>query len=389
MLIPPIKIRSAGRELADIERLILSNSRQPMLVRGDMRAQIAVTEMGAGRVEELCERFGAQVLGDAFAAILGGAAVEMRAAIAKLPEGTHSAEGLLDSDGVDLDKPIKLAVTITIKDGRAIFDFSGSDPQARGPVNLRPSMVEACVFYALLGWLGPGLHFNDGMRDAVELVFAPRTITNAEAPAPVSNYQMVNLKLVDVILEALAHFNPARAIAGAGSSSALGIIWNKGRPGQSNMQYEILGSAYGGGIGYDGASGTATHLSNLHITPIEIIESEYPCRINRFDLVPDSGGAGRNRGGLSVAREYELLEDATVIRRFDKTRFPPNGMAGGQPGSRAKFVIGLGTEDEKDTGASGRFDMKAGARFLVQSAGGGGFGPAAERAPQGYQARSG
>ena len=162
--------------------------------------------------------------------ILKGAADELRAAIARLPQGEASAEGLLDSDGVVVDKPVKLAVTVTIKDGIAQFDFSDSDPQARGPVNLRPSMVEACVFYSLIGCLGPNLHFNDGMRDVVRLMFAPRTITNAEPPAPVSNYQMVNLKLVDVILEALAQFNPARAIANAGSSSALSIAWARAGP---------------------------------------------------------------------------------------------------------------------------------------------------------------
>src|SRR5437764_395404 len=303
--------------------------------------------MGAQRLKALCKRFGTRTVSDAFAAILKGAADELRAAIAKLPEGEQSAEGLLDSDGVTIDKPVKLAVTIAIKNGIASFDFSDSDAQARGPVNLRPTMVEACVFYSLIGCLGPNLDFNDGMRDAVRLAYAPRTITNAEPPAPVSNYQMVNLKLVDVILEALAHFHPARAIANAGSSSALSIAWAKGRPGQSNMQYEIMGSAYGGGMGHDGASATATHLSNLHITPIEILESEFPCRIARFDLVPDSGGAGQWRGGLSMLREYEILEDATVIRRFDKTRFPPNGLAGGAPGARSRFVIRLGTDAEQ------------------------------------------
>jgi N-methylhydantoinase B len=235
-------------------------------------------------------------------------------------------------------------------------------------------MVEACVFYALIGCLGPKLAFNDGMRDVVRLIFAPRTITNAEAPAPVSNYQMVNLKLVDVILEALATFHPDRATAHAGSSSALSIAYAKARPGQSTMQYEIMGSAYGGGMGHDGASATATHLSNLHITPIEILESEYPCRVTRFDLVPDSGGAGQWRGGLSLRRDYELLGDATVIRRFDKTRFPPQGVAGGRAGGRSRFVVRLGTPEEHDTRASGRYEMKAGERFSLQSAAGGGFG---------------
>ncbi len=368
LLIPPIKISNGGDFLAEIERIILTNSRQPELVRGDMRAQIAVTEIGVERVKELCARFGADTVTGAFAAILTGAADALRAAILRLPEGESSAEGLLDSDGVEVDKPVKLAVTIAVKDGLATFDFSKSAPQAKGPINLRPSMIEACVFYCLLGSLDPKLAFNDGMRDAIKLVLAPRTVTNAEPPAPVSNYQMVNLKLVDVILEALAHFNPARAIANAGSSSALSIAWSKGRPSQSTMQYEIIGSAYGGG-----------HLSNLHITPIEILESEYPCRINRFELVPDSGGAGCWRGGLSLTREYELLEDATVIRRFDKTKFPPRGLRGGKDGARASFRIRLGTPEERETPASGRYEMKAGERFQLQTAGGGGYGDPRER----------
>jgi N-methylhydantoinase B len=374
LLVPPIKIVRAGRPQRDIERIILGNSRQPALVRGDMHAQIAVTQMGAARIKELCARFGTHTVTDAFAAILKGAADELRAVVAALPEGESSAGGLLDSDGVVVDRPVKLAVTVTVKDGIARFDFSGSDPQARGPVNLRPSMVEACVFYSLIGCLGPHLHFNDGMRDVVELRYAPRTVTNAEPPAPVSNYQMVNLKLVDVILEALAHFHPARAAANAGSSSALTIAWAKGRPGQASMQYEIMGSAYGGGVGHDGATATATHLSNLHITPIEILESEFPCRITRFELAADSGGAGRWRGGLSLIREYELLEDATVIRRYDKSRYPPRGVAGGMPGRGARFVIRVGSGQEYETPASGRYQMRAGERFLLQSAGGGGCG---------------
>ena len=378
LLVPPIKIVEAGVGQTDVERIILTNSRQPALMRGDIQAQIAVTQMGAQRVKELCNRFGAGTVMDAFAAILKAAADELRAAVARLPEGGSSAEGLLDSDGVVIDHPVKLAVTIAIKDGIASFDFSNSDPQARGPVNLRPSMVEACVFYALIGCLGPNLHFNDGMRDVVRLTYAPRTVTNADPPAPVSNYQMVNLKLVDVILEALGRFHPARAIANAGSSSALTVAWAKGRSGQSTMQYEIMGSAYGGGTGHDGASATATHLSNLHITPIEILETEFPCRISRFELVPDTGGAGQWRGGLSLLREYELLQNATVIRRYDKSRFPPTGLAGGKAGCGARFVIRLGTAQEAPM-PSGRYEMQAGERFLLQSAGGGGYGDPPQR----------
>jgi N-methylhydantoinase B len=145
------------------------------------------------------------------------------------------------------------------------------------------------------------------------------------------------------------------------------------------MQYEIMGSAYGGGSGHDGTTATATHLSNLHTTPIEILESEYPCRITRFDIVPDSGGAGQWRGGLALRRDYDLQEDATVIRRFNKIRFPPAGLAGGAAGTPARFVVRPGTDREVETQSSARFELMAGDRFFVQSAGGGGYGDPARR----------
>ena len=375
LLLPPVKIWSRGTYSRDLERVILANSRQPELVRGDMHAQMAATQMGARRVAETCERFGAAAVMESFAALLKGAADELRAAIDALPDGECSAEGFMDNDGIELERPVRFAVTVRVHQGEITFDFSNSDRQTRGPMNLRPSMVEACVFYALIGALDPKLYFNDGMREVVRFKYAPNTVTNASPPAPVSSYQAANLKLVDVILEALAPFCPARAVANGGSSGALLISWKGGgRPGQPAMQYEILGSAYGGGNGNDGASAVATHLSNLHITPIEILESEFPCRIVDFDLVADSGGAGEFRGGLAFRRTYELLQDATVVRRYDRARFPPNGVAGGKPGSRSRFVVHLGAKDERETPASGRYELSAGERFLLQSAGGGGYG---------------
>ncbi|HTP90661.1 MAG TPA: hydantoinase B/oxoprolinase family protein, partial [Xanthobacteraceae bacterium] len=382
LLLPPVKIYSRGVFNADLERLILANSRQPELVRGDMHAQMAATRMGAERILETCERFGAAAVMESFAALLKGAADELRAAIKALPDGEASAEGFMDNDGVELDRPVRFAVTVRVEKGEITFDFTKADRQAKGPINLRPSMVEACVFYSLIGALDPKLHFNDGMREVVRFEYAPNTVTNASAPAPVSSYQAANLKLTDVILEALAPFRPERAVANGGSSGALLISWKDGgRPGQPSLQYEILGSAYGGGNGNDGASAVATHTSNLHITPIEILETEFPCRITEFDLVQDSCGAGEFRGGLAFRRVYELLQDATVVRRYDRAKFPPNGVAGGKTGSRSRFVIHLGTPDERETPASGRYDLHAGERFLLQSAGGGGYGDPKKRDP--------
>jgi N-methylhydantoinase B len=120
----------------------------------------------------------------------------------------------------------------------------------------------------------------------------------------------------------------------------------------------------------------------LHITPIEILETEYPCRITRFELMADTGGAGEWRGGLSYQREYELLEDAIVTRRFDRTRFPPNGIKGAKNGSRSRFVMRVGSSGEEEVRNSGRFHMKAGERFMLQSAGGGGYGDPGQRDPE-------
>jgi N-methylhydantoinase B len=375
LLLPPVKIAHAGRYDEGLERVILTNSRQPDLVRGDIRAQIAATRMGAERMAELGARFGAKLVMDAFDTILAGTAAELARALRTLPDGTASAEGFMDDDGVELQKPVKFAVTITVKNGTILFDFSKSGPQARGPVNLRPSMVEACVFYSLIGALGPDFSFNDGMRDVVKFQFAPRSVTNAAPPAPVSSYQKANLKLVDVILEAMAHFKPARAIAGSGSSGSLMISWPAGgRAGHANLQYEIFASAYGGGAGHDGTSMVATHLSNLHITPIEILESEFPCRIAEFGFIPDSGGAGTYRGGLAFRRRYELLQDAVVVRRYDRAKFPASGVAGGKDGRASRFVLVAADGSEKDMPSSGRFELKAGTGFYLDKAGGGGYG---------------
>jgi N-methylhydantoinase B len=375
-----VRIYRRGVYNDDLERLILANSRQPELVRGDMHAQMAATQMGAERIKATCDQFGAAAVMEAFAALLAGAAQELCAAIKALPDGEAYAEGFMDNDGVELDRPVRFAVTVRVVKGEITFDFTKADRQAKGPINLRPSMVEACVFYCLIGALDPKLHFNDGMREVVNFVYAPNTVTNASAPAPVSSYQAANLKLTDVILEALAPFRPERAAANGGSSGAMLISWKDGgRPGQPSLQYEILGSAYGGGSGNDGASAVATHTSNLHITPIEILETEFPCRIVEFSMVEDSGGAGEFRGGLAFRRIYELMQDASVVRRYDKAKFPPKGIAGGKPGSRSRFVIHLSAKDERETPASGRYELRAGERFLLQSAGGGGYGDPQKR----------
>ncbi len=382
LLLPPVRIAAAGAADPDLHRLILANSREPELVAGDIAAQIAATRIGADGLAALADRFGAAVLADAFAALRDGAARALAARVAALPDGRAEAAGHMDEDGVARGRPVRFHAAVTVAGDRITVDVSGSDRQARGPVNLRPSMVEACVFYALIGCLGPDLPFNDGMRRAVDIVYGRGTVTNADPPAPVSSYQKANLALVDVILEALGTFNPARAIAGSGSTGSVSIHWlGGGRPGQARLQYEILSSAYGAGPGRDGCANVATHLSNLHITPIEILETEFPCRVARFEPIADGGGAGAFRGGAGFRRVYELLQDAVVTRRYDRAVHPPRGLAGGRPGRASRFVVRWGTTDAFDAPAASRHSLRAGDRFLLETAGGGGYGDPRRRDP--------
>jgi N-methylhydantoinase B len=385
MLLPPLKLHRGGEPDSDVERLIAANTRAPGLVLGDLSGQIGAIKIGSRQIVEMCERFGGAVVVDAFDDMIRSSGEEFRAALARLPDGVGEAEGYLDHDGIDTETPVRLAVRVTVKDGRPMFDFSGTHPRTKGPTNLRIGLIEACVYYVLIGMLDPDLRYSDAIRDLVGFEFGDNTVANARPPAPVSSYMKTCQKLIDVLLEALDPFLPGRAIANSGGSGGSIIVAWKGNDGirkpRAN-QYEIFGSAYGASPVSDGASGASVHLANLFIAPVEIIESEFPCRINRFELVPDSGGAGEFRGGLSFVREYNLEAPATVVYRSDRAIVPPAGLAGGRPGGKSRFVLAPGTPDAEVMPSSCRLDLEAGTTFSVQGAGSGGYGDPARRAPE-------
>lgn len=386
LLLPPVKIVRAGEANSDLQRLIATNSRAPELVLGDMNAQIGITGIGRERLKALCDTFGADIFTGAMDEIIAASDREFRTALARLPDGEHSSEGLLDNDGVDRERPVKLHVGITVRDGDIHFDFSGSDPQTAGPANLRLAMVEACVFYCLIGFLDAGLPYSDAARDLVRFTFGERTVLNPDPPAPCSSYMKTCHKLVDVILQALDPFLPGRAVANAGGSGgSIVVAWGEAAPGRGN-QYEIFGSAYGAGQNNDGATGVTTHLANLYGTPLEVIESEFPCRITRYEPLPDTGGTGEFRGGLGYRRDYELLAPASVVYRADRAAIAPSGLAGGTDGARSRFLLSPGTEAEKQLPASFRENFAPGTRFSLQTAGGGGYGDPANRSPAAHAA---
>jgi len=380
MMLPPVRIYRAGEPVKDVERLIAANTRAPYVVLGDISGQIGVTRIGREHIHEICDRFGADVLVDAMDEMIRASTDEFAAALAALPDGESEAEGFLDHDGVELDKPVRLHVRIALNDGRLHFDFSGCAPQTKGPVNLRIGMVEAAVYYSLLGLIDPNLRYSDGIRDLVSFTFGDRTVVNAEPPRPCSSYMKCCQKLVDVILEAMDPLLPGRSIAHCGGSGGSIIVaWRGDTKPRRGNQYEIFGSAYGAGPGGDGTSGATPHLANLFAAPVEIIETEFPCRIRKFELTPDSGGAGEFRGGLNFAREYEALEPAELVYRSDRAIEPPKGLHGGNAGGFSRFILNPGTAEEQVMPSTCRLQLEEGTVFRLNGAGGGGYGDPEKR----------
>src|SRR5262249_812725 len=209
--------------------------------------------------------------------------------------------------------------------------------------------------------------------DAVRTLPTPGSVVDARAPAAASTYITSSMKLMDVLLAALGPFKPDRAIAhSGGTGGAMTLAWHDGA--RAN-QYEIFGSSYGAAASNDGLSGVTVHLSNIRGTPIEILESEFPCRLRRFELIPDSGGAGKHRGGMSFRREYEALAPATLVYRCDRARFAPQGLNGGGAGANSRLTLHPGTERAQIMPSSCRVEVVAGDTFEIRAAAGGGARP--------------
>ena len=224
MVLPPIRIHRAGEPIDDVIRLSSANTRAPYVVLGDISGQIGVTRIGRKHIQEMCARFGADTVLEAMEAMVTASGKEFRSALKNIPDGFTEATGYLDHDGVDETKKVKLNVKISSQSGKLHFDFTGCDPQTQGPVNLRIAMVEACVYYCLIGLIDPDLRYSDGIRELVTFEFAKRSVLSAEPPRPCSSYMKCCLKLCDVILEAMDPLLPGRAIAHSGGRGGSIIV---------------------------------------------------------------------------------------------------------------------------------------------------------------------
>jgi N-methylhydantoinase B len=344
LVIPPTKLYAGGKMVPEIERFIAANSRIPVETLGDLRGQVAACRVGAERMRALCARFGVDTVRGGCAELMTRVARQLRDALAAMPDGAQEAAGLLDHDGFSYDRPRRVHVLVEIKGGEILFDFSGSDDQARGPVNVTPALIKNTCYFGLMAMTDASLQFNHGFVDVVQTRFKEGTIVCPRPGAPVSYYVPLAYLTADVVLHALGKFNPERAVGSSGGGGGVRIASAGGAKGKPWVFMELLDTALGASSKQDGVSlihGTLG-VGQFRPGPIEIHETEFPMRVTRFDVRRDSGGPGKFRGGLGCTREYQLLDDAAVRVRGKgdmRSKFPPWGVFGGKAARTGFYAI--------------------------------------------------
>ncbi len=381
LVLPPVKLFDAGRENKTLIDMIRANVRGPEIFMGDLRAQEGALLKGEQRLADLLERYGYDGVSRAMELLIEYAEKKAREAIREIPNGVFEFTDYMDHDGVDLTKPIKIHVRLEVLDDSFRFDFTGSDPQVRGPLNSPLSKAWTTVFYCVRCVLPDDIPFNDGLTRVVD-VYAPEgTLLNPRHPAPVNARSVTVNRIADTVMGALALAVPARVGAqccGVPVGVSFGGV--DPRTGNNFVFYESYNGGMGGSQTTDGADAVSTGTSNAMNIPVESIEMDYPVRVSRYELVPDSGGSGKFRGGLGILREYEMLaERATVNVRGDRAAFAPRGLYNGGNGSFSTFFLEEDGGSRKKIASKFSGQIKRGQHLCIMTPGGGGFGEPAER----------
>ena len=337
--VPVIRLFSKGELQRDILDLLLLNVRVMEERRGDYYAQIAACRLGARRVLELADQYGADLLLGVFDDIVARTAKRMRTAIKALPDGDYVFDDVMDDDGLGtVDIPIKLKVTI--KGSRIRFDFTGTAPQVRGNVNVTWNATQAAVCYAIKALLDPDVPNNHGVVALPDIVAPEGTLLNAVFPAPVAARANTSQRIIDVAIGALAKACPDAAVAAANGANTTAVFSGVNpRTGKQYVYLETLGGGFGGRAAKDGKDGVQVHITNTSNLPVEAIETEYPLLVESYSLVEDSGGAGRFRGGLGLRRVIGPVGHTTSFNGAgERFRNAPWGLFGGKAGGRGRFM---------------------------------------------------
>jgi N-methylhydantoinase B len=347
MLVPPVKYKSRYKVVKETENLIWANTRTPELLLGDYNSQAGpMWTVGAKRLVELMDRYGKDTVLEVFEEVGRKTEQHLRAEISRWKDGVYEAEAFLDNDLVDLETPVRIHVRITKDGSNLLLDFSESSDQNRGPLNVRPPIIQGSCLYAIVSMMESPPDNNHGVTNVIDYKFRPGSIMNPTYPAPVGFYANVLWIIEDMVIEALskASGRPARANHGANGLFTIGSMGPTGRP---IVHYELIAGGSGSYDGGDGWTGCGYGGTGPKITCVEVIETEFPVRIEQFRVIPDSGGAGRFRGGNAHFRDYRILTESRFSGGGSRYRVPPKGMLEGREGAVGYIVINPGQPNEQ------------------------------------------
>jgi N-methylhydantoinase B len=372
-----------GKLQQDVVDILAANSRVPQSNWGDLNGQLNALDLGERRFHALLDEYGDDTIEAALAALTERAEALMRANIAALPDGVYSSDDFLDNDGIT-DKPLRIALDLTIAGDRMTLDFSRSAPPCDGPLNIARSTAVACCYVALKH-LFTDVPANAGCLAPVEFVIPDTTLLGVSAPKPVGGYTETILRVIDVVFGAFAKAAPERANGGPFATiNALSLAgWRKN--GQRWVMFCFFGGGLGGNPETDGLNHGNNPISTATIPPLEILESLYPVRFTQWALRPDSGGPGLHRGGLGAIYEIAPLMDGDtdVFLLGERGKFPPFGVNGGKAASLNRFLYRDATGEHGVPLVTKTTDVKIDRSGYVrlESPGGGGFGDPRGRDP--------
>ena len=374
LILPPTRVAVGGRIDPNVLGLILANIRAPRETNGDLRAQFSANVVGVRRMEELIRRYPSDLFAGFCDELFAYTARWTERDLRRLPSGSWEAEAFLDDDGFS-DMPVRLRARVTLGDGRMVLDVSGSSPQLESPINCTRAMAACGLAFIARCLVSSGLPVNSGFLSRLEVTGPDGLVCTAMRPAAVVGGWETGQKLTELIWLALHPALPERVPAsGKALIVNIGFGGNDPRRGEYYCYMETVAGGGGARPVKDGPTAVQTNLHNTENAPIEEVEMNYPIRIARYGLIPDSGGAGKFRGGLSVRRDFEFpYADCTFTILSDGRKFPPWGLAGGQPGACARFVLDPEGKAE-DLPSKITLTVPKGGRVSVQTPGGGGFG---------------
>jgi N-methylhydantoinase B len=378
--LPFVKLYKRGREDRELFGILANNIRVPDKTLGDIRAQASANFVGVRRMKEIVHKYGAAVVQKCLSMLLDGSEARLRAGLRALPDGDYTGHDWVDDDGVT-DDAIPLQVNIHKRGDSASIDFAGTARQVRGNVNCPLATVYAAVYYALIAIVDPHVPPNSGCYRPFTIEAEPGTIVNPRMPAAVGARTNTVQKITEAVFRAMAPAVPERVMAGShGNITNCGFSGYHPATGKRFVYIDIQGGGAGARPTKDGRDGQDSHLARFKNTPVEAVELEYPVRVERYELIPDSGGPGKHRGALAVRRDIRILiDDVTWARYGDRQRFAPFGLFGGRDGAKGQFVLNPGTPGERRMKSKGLDRLQAGDVVSLRLPGAGGYGDPAER----------